>query len=43
MVSHPETLDRIELRRDPNSGKFVGYDPDSGDTFPVPFDSVKTD
>jgi hypothetical protein len=42
MVTDPETLDRIELLRDPNSGKFIGYDPDTGDTFPVPFDALST-
>lgn len=43
MVTDPETLDRIELRRDPNTGKFVGYDPDSGDTFPIPIESLSTE
>ena len=43
MSQNPENLDEIDLYRDPDSGKLVGRDPDTGDTFPIPIESTKQD
>jgi len=40
MVDNPEELTQIEMYRDPDSGKLIGRDPETGDTFPVPFDEI---
>lgn len=40
MVSNPTDLTEIDLYRDPDSGRLVGRDPVSGDTFPVPFGGI---
>jgi len=40
MVDNPEELTEIEMYRDPDTGKLLGRDPETGDTFPIPFDQI---
>lgn len=42
MVSNPTDLTEIDLYRDPDSGRLVGRDPVSGDTFALPLDGVES-
>ena len=40
MVDNPEELTEVEMYRDPDTGKLIGRDPETGDTFPIPFDQI---
>jgi len=40
MVDNPEELTEVEMYRDPATGKLIGRDPETGDTFPIPFDQI---
>jgi len=40
MVTNPEELTEVEMYRDPSTGKLIGRDPETGDTFPIPFDQI---